>query len=320
MTPELSVILVVGERRDRAVGALASVLAQDAIERLEILLLDLAPGDPPPVPGSEHPAVRTVKLPPDTLFSTAKARAVRMASAPVVVFLEEHCRTHPGWAGALIAAHRGPWAGVGAEVHNGNPEVALSRTIQVLNYLWWLPPAPRAEFEMLPGHNSSFKRDLLLAYGDELQELLRAEIVLHTRLRRDGHRLLLEPAAKFSHINESSLGSALRGRFLFNRCYGPMRARAFGWSLPRRLFYAAALPVLPFYTLSRLLQYAALRRPERLGRVIAGAPLLLFVQLASAAGHSLGLLFGMGDAEARFSLFEMNEFRRHQEPVVKSQG
>ena len=320
MTPELSVILVVGERRDRAVPALASVLAQDVVDRLEILLLDLAPGDPPPVPGSDHPAVRIVKMPPDTLFSGAKAKAIRMASAPVVVFLEEHCRTHPGWARALIEAHRGPWAGVGAEVHNGNPEVALSRTIQILNYLWWLPPAPRAEFDMLPGHNSSFKRDLLLAYGDELENLLRAEIVLHSRLRHDGHRLLLEPAAKFSHINESSLGSATRGRFLFNRCYAPMRARTFGWSLPRRLFYAAAMPIFPFYTLSRILYYAARRRPERLAWVIAGAPLLLLVQLASAAGHSLGLLFGMGDAEARFSLFEMNEFRRHQEPVVKRQG
>lgn len=317
MTPELSVILVVGERRDRVVGALASVLAQDVADRLEILLFDLGPGDPPPVQGSGHPAVRVVKMPPDTLFSAAKAKAIRMASAPVVVFLEEHCRTHPGWARALIEAHRGPWAGVGAEVHNGNPEVLLSRTIQVLNYLWWLPPAPRAEFEMLPGHNSSFKRDLLLAYGDELEELLRAEIVLHTRLRRDGHRLLLEPAAKFSHINESSLGSAFRGRFLFNRCYGPMRARAFGWSLPRRLFYAAAMPVFPFYTLSRLLHYAVRRRRDRLAWVIAGAPLLLAVQIASAAGHSLGLLFGTGDAEARFSHFEMNEFRRHQEPVVK---
>lgn len=312
MQPELSVILVVGERRDRVVPALASVLAQDVIERLEILLLDLGAGDPLPVPGSDHPAVRRIKLPPDTLFSSAKARAIRMASAPVVVFLEEHCRTHPGWAQALIEAHRGPWAGVGAEVHNGNPEVGLSRTIQVLNYLWWLPPAPRAEFDMLPGHNSSFKRDLLLAYGDELEELLRAEIVLHSRLRRDGHRLLLEPAAKFSHINESSLGSAFRGRFLFNRCYGPARAKAFGWSLGRRLFYAAALPVFPFYTLTRLLQYAVRRRPERLGRVIAGTPLLLAVQLASAAGHSLGLLFGTGDAEARFSRFEMNEYRRHQ--------
>ncbi|HEX6902831.1 MAG TPA: glycosyltransferase [Thermoanaerobaculia bacterium] len=311
-------ILVVGERRDRVVPALASVLSQDVVDRLEILLFDLGEGDPPPVQGSDHPAVRVFKMPPDTLFSNAKARAIRLASAPVVVFLEEHCRTHPGWARALIEAHRGPWAGVGAEVHNGNPEVALSRTLQMLNYLWWLPPAPRAEFEMLPGHNSSFKRDLLLAYGDELEELLRAEIVLHSRLRRDGHRLLLEPAAKFSHINESSLGSAFRGRFLFNRCYGPARAKAFGWSLGRRLFYAAAMPVFPFYTVTRLLQYAVRRRPERLARVIAGAPLLFVVQLASAAGHSLGLLFGTGDAEARFSRFEMNEHRRHQEPVVKT--
>lgn len=312
MQPELSVILVVGERRDRAVPALASVLAQDAVDRLEILLFDLAAGELPAVPGSDHPAVRIFKMPPDTLFSSAKARAIRLASAPVVVFLEEHCRTHPGWARALIEAHKGPWAGVGAEVHNGNPEVSLSRTLQMLNYLWWLPPAPRAEFDMLPGHNSSFKRDLLLAYGDELEELLQAEIVLHSRLRRDGHRLLLEPAAKFSHINESSLGSAFRGRFLFNRCYGPARAKAFGWSLGRRLFYAAALPVFPFYTVTRLLQYAVRRRPEKLARVIAGAPLLFVVQLASATGHSLGLLFGTGDAEARFSHFEMNEYRRHQ--------
>ena len=80
MHPELTIILVVGERRDRAVGALRSVLAQDAADRLEVLLMDLGPGDPPPISGSDHPAVRTVKLPPETLFSAAKAQAIRMAS------------------------------------------------------------------------------------------------------------------------------------------------------------------------------------------------------------------------------------------------
>ncbi len=312
MQPELTIILVVGERRDRAVGALGSVLAQDAVDRLEVLLLDLAPGEPPPLPDSDHPAVRTVKLPPDTLFSAAKAHGVRLAAAPAVAFVEEHVRVHPGWAQALIEAHKGPWAGVGAEVHNGNPEVALSRTIQVLNYLWWLPPAPRAEFDMLPGHNSSFKRDVLLAYGAELDELLRAEIVLHTRLRRDGHRLLVEPAARLSHINESSFASAARGRFLWNRLYGRMRARVFGWSRRRRIFYVAATPLIPFYTLARLALYALRHRPHLLPRLLAGSPFLLAVQLASVTGHSMGLLFGMGRAEARFSWFEMNEYRRYR--------
>jgi hypothetical protein len=134
VSPDLSVILVLGARRDRAAGALWSLLVQSVVERMEILLFDLAPGEPPPLPGSEHPAVRLSRLPPETLFSTAKAHGIRSAAAPVVAFVEEHCRVHPGWAAALLAAHEGPWAAVGAEVHNGNPEVAISRQIEVLNY------------------------------------------------------------------------------------------------------------------------------------------------------------------------------------------
>jgi hypothetical protein len=92
-----------------------------------------------------------------------------------------------------------------------------------------------------------------------------------------------------------------------------MRARSFGWSPLRRLFYAAATPLLPFYTLSRLTLFALRRRRDLLPRLLASAPVLLAVQLASATGHFLGLLFGIGDAEARFSLFEMNEPRRYRD-------
>lgn len=307
--PGMSVLLAVGERRDRAVHALASVLAQSAVDRLEVLLLDCAPGDPPPLPGSDHPAVRTVRLPPDVLFSAAKAHGVRIASAPVVAFLEEHCRALPGWAEALIEAHRGPWAGVGAEIRMGNPEVPVSHLVSVLNYHLWLPPARRAEHDMLPGHNASFKRDLLLAYGDELEDLLRAEIVLHGRLRRDGHRLLLEPAARVAHLNESTLGSIVRGRFLWNRCYGPSRARTFGWSAGRRLLYVVATPLIPFYALAKIVRTLSRTRPEALSTVLRWLPLFLAAHLATAAGQAMGLLFGRGDAEARFTLFELNEPR-----------
>jgi hypothetical protein len=313
MPAELSVILIVGARRDRAAGALRSVLSQSAVDRMEVLLFDLAPGEPPPLPGSDHPAVRCVRLPPDTLFSAAKAQGVRTAAAPVVAFVEEHCRVHPGWAAALVAAHEGPWAAVGAEVHNGNPEVALSRHIEIINYRPWMAPAVRGEHGMLPGHNSSFKRELLLAYGEELDDLLRAEIVLHVRLHRDGHRLLLEPAARFSHINESTLASAARGRFLWNRVYGCMRARTFRWPLARRLFYVAATLATPFYSLARTGLFVAREQPELLGRLLAGAPAVFVLQLASGLGFSLGLVAGTGEAEARFSLYEMNEYRRYRE-------
>lgn len=313
MRPDLTILLVIGERRDRAAGALASLLAQESIDRLEILLLDCAPGDPPPLPGSDHPAVQRVRLPPDTLFAAAKAHGVRMAAAPVVAFLEEHCRAWPGWAEALIEAHRGPWAMVGAEVHNGNPEHAASRMTEMVNFHPWLPPAPRQEFDMLPGHNGSFKRDALLIYGDRLADLLSAEIVLHTRLRQDGHRLLLEPAARFTHINESTFRSAARGRFLWNRCYGPMRAETFGWSRGRRLLYIAATPIIPLYSIAKLGWTLARRRPHLLRRAAASLPGILYIQLASAVGQAAGLLFGPGSAESRFTWYEMNEPREYSE-------
>lgn len=307
--PELSVILVIGERRDRAVRALASVLSQSVVDRLEVLLFDCAPGEPVPLPGSDHPAVRTIRLPADSLFSAVKAEGVRRASAPIVAFIEEHCQALPGWAEALIEAHRGPWAGVGAEVHIGNPGVPVSHLVAVINYHPWLPPAPRSEHDMLPGHNSSFKRDLLLAYGDELVDLLRAEIVLHGRLRKDGHRLLLEPTARFAHLNESTLSSIARGRFLWNRCYGPSRAHTFEWSTGRRLFYAAATPLIPLYALVKITRTLSRRRPDLLPVIFRWLPHFLAAHLATAAGQAVGLLFGTGDSEKHFTLFELNEPR-----------
>ncbi len=325
MSTELSVILVVGDRRDRAIACLASLLAQDVIASMEIQLFDCAP-HLPPIVGSDHPAVRTIPLAADTLFSTAKARGIREAKAPVVVFFEEHARAHAGWARALLAAHHETepsWAGVGAEVHNGNGRVRVSRHLELANYHPWLPPAERAEHGMLPGHNSSWKREVLLRYDADLEDLLRAEIVLHQMLVRDGHRLLAEPAARFEHLNETTLESSSRGRFLWNRLYAPARARFFGWSWARRIFYVLVMPLIPIYSLVRLSLFFSLKRRDYLGRFVQAIPLLAIVQAASAAGFALGLLRGEGDAEAKFTWFEMNEPRDpnpalHPEPASES--
>ena len=43
----------------------------------------------------------------------AKTAGIRCATASVVVLTEDHCFPDPGWARALIEAHRGNWAAVG---------------------------------------------------------------------------------------------------------------------------------------------------------------------------------------------------------------
>jgi len=289
--------------------ALASLLAQDDLENAEIILVDRAEGFAD-LPGSDHPVVKLIRVPGDTSFAAARASAVRMARAPYVSFLEEHCRARPGWFRALRRAHEsGPWAAVGGEVHHGNGSFGISRLIGIMNYYQWLAPTPSGERTLLPGHNSSFRRDVLVAYGDELDELMRADVAFFQKLVADGHRLYLEADAKFEHLNETRLLSIAKGYFFWHRGYGVERAAVHRWSPAKRALYIVATPLIPFYFLLKITLRLRKLRPDLVGEALRGAPQILFAQLASATGQAFGLLFGPGDGEARFSDYELNEHR-----------
>lgn len=299
---------MVGTQRARAGLALQSLLTQEGIERTEVLLFDRAEGSAD-LPGSDHPSVRLHRVPPDTVFSAARTTGVHLARAPYVGFLEEHCRARPRWIAALLRAHQGPWAAVGGEVHHGNPGFGISRLIGIMNYYPWLAPATSGERDMLPGHNSSFRREVLLSYGDDLERLLRADVSLFQQLVADGHRLYLEADAKFEHFNETCLRSIVKGYFFWHRGYGVERARVHRWSLARRAFYVTATPLIPFYFVAKLLTRLSKVRPDLVAETLMGTPKILVAQLASASGQALGLVFGPGDTEARFSDYELNEPR-----------
>lgn len=305
MPPELSAVVVVGDLRERAGDCLRSLLGQGLGERLEVLLVDVAGDGATPVAGSDAPPVRILKLQPATTFAQARAGAVREARGAVVAFLEEHTLAHPGWGEALLGAHRGPYAGVGPAIVNGNPGVGKSDIGGLLAYGHFYPPCRRAEVEFLAGHNSSYKRDALLALGEDLDRLLRSDLVLQRRLRRLGHRLLVEPAAVLAHRNEVSLRVRARGIFLWYRTYAVLRAEEDRWSAARRAFYIAATPVVPLYFLAHFTRFVRRERAAHLEILLRGTLHALAVMLAGAAGQALGLMMGPGNADAAFSRFEL---------------
>jgi hypothetical protein len=309
MPVDFSVGLIVGQRRERAVRCLETLVSQSVVDRMEILLFDIARDRHDPLPGSNHPQVRIVRMPGST-YAQARLRAVHEGTGPIVGFIEEHAWAFRGWAEAIIEAHGQPYAGVGAEVHIGNPSVPYSPLIGVMNHHPWLAPATPGLKTHLPGHNSAYKREILLRYGDRLLDLLRAELALCTALRKDGHQLFLETKARFAHINETGIASPSRGYFLWNRCYGDSRARQFQWSPLRRAFYAACTPLMPVYYLGHLLPRLYRERPDLFPIALAGVHRLFLAQMASAVGHTTGMLFGVGDAEERFSDYETSEYRQ----------
>src|SRR4051812_15014509 len=245
MSAALSVIIITPDRFATIRKTLSHLAAQNVAAQLEIVIV--APSAS--ALGLDEAALRyfvsftVVETGP--VVSTARARAagVRAASAPIVAFAEDHSYPGPGWADTLIKRHQKSWAAVGPAVANANPRTVTSWANLLIEYSEWLDPCSSVEREHLPGHNSSYKRSLLLEYGDRLEQMLDAESILHWDLRRKGHRLYLEGAAQTFHENFSRPLPCLALRFNGGRLFAAARSRT--WPAWRRALFALGSPLLP---------------------------------------------------------------------------
>jgi hypothetical protein len=306
--PELSVILITPDSFETIRRTVGCVVRQNVRDRIELIVV--APSDArieidealvAPLAG-----VQVVRLPSLTPTGPARAAAIRAARAPIVAFGEEHCFPAPGWAEAFLSAHRGVYAAVGPAMRNANPDTIVSWADLIIGYGPWLAPVLAGEREFLPGHNSSYKRSVLLEYGDRLDELMEAETVLMWDLRSKGHRLLLEPTAQAAHTNFGLWRPWIQVMFLNGRAFADTRSSR--WSLARRLVFAGASPLIPFVRLARTLGDA-----RRLGR---GWPFLARVVptvgvglIFDALGQMVGYALGAGTAHERLAAFEWHRLK-----------
>ena len=126
----------------------------------------------------------------------ANAEGFRHARAPVVVFAEDHCFADPGWAEALIRRHEIGCAAAAPRIRNANPATALSWCDLLINYGPWLETSGSATREALPGHNCSYKKEILEGYDERLAEWLDVESELHLEMAGRGLTLQLESDAE----------------------------------------------------------------------------------------------------------------------------
>lgn len=196
---------------------------------------------------------------------------------------------------------------MGPALRNANPGNAVSWADLLIAYAPWLHPAPAEDVPFLPGHNSSYRRDVLLACGERLEALLDNETLLHWQLQRRGLRLRLQPRATAAHTNFGRLFPWLPVQFRCGRLFAA--ARSEGWSPLKRLLYGAASPLIPLRRWWRIQR--ALARPERRElRVPAGAHGLVLLGLAAdGLGQMAGALLGPGDAARGFTEMEFGRER-----------
>jgi hypothetical protein len=168
-------------------------------------------------------------------------------------------------------------------------------------------PVPGGDVMRLPWHNTSYKRDLLLAFGDRLAEVLEVESVLQEELRARGHRLYLDTAIYTEHVNFSRLRPFVEEYYVSGRLFGARRAQAQRWSVARRAVYAVGSPLIPVKRLPEVVRQ--LRRVGRGALLPRIVPALVVGLAAHSLGEMVGYVLGAGNAGEQKSAREFDRAR-----------
>jgi len=305
--PAMSVVVIAPGSYRTFAPTIRSLARQSVAGRLELLCVatSAAELEPDTAELAAFLRWRVVELGEIPSVSAANAAGVRASTAPVVALVENHVFVQPGWAEALLAAHDAGWDAVGPAMGNANPRSLVGTASFLIAYSQWSKPTESGPADDLPGHNSSYKRALLLEYGERLESRLETESVLHAELRAKGRRLYLAAGARILHLNPTRLAAYTEEIHHYGRLFAA--ARAASWSFPRRAAYCAGSPLLPLLRLARLWRYLPRLGLLRLVPLLA----LLFLGLsASALGELIGYAVGEGDAAARMRDFEIHRERQ----------
>lgn len=307
--PKVTIVFITSRQRDRAQRCLDGVLGQAALERAEVLLFDLAAHSLPPLQGQEAAQVKVLGTDPGAGFHELRAQAVRSARGEAVAFVDDHTLVCDGWLSALIHDFDEGYAGVSAVPTFERPGEGVSAILALMHYMGFERMTTRQEVAGLPGHNSAYRREALLSFGDELPDLLSCEMLLEQRLRTRGLKLLVDPAAGFVHLNIVSAHDLYQVCYLRDRVFSAMRARLSGWGLGRRLAQLAAAPVMPVIRLAKAVRHLRQVDPARLAVLRRYAVVFLISQLYAGVGLGMGAVFGAGDADRRFTQYELDRLQ-----------
>jgi hypothetical protein len=214
---------------------------------------------------------------------------------------------------------------------NANPRTSVSSADFLFGYGPWVEPSRCGERQDLPGHNSSYKRKILLGYGPRLEEMLEAEMVMQWDMRSRGLRFFQPESVRTHHTNISLFSPYAETCFYVGRQFGAARARH--WNFTRRAIFFLASPLIPAVRFAKLLREAK-TSPVCRREIVHGLMPLLAGLLLDGLGQMIGYGFGGGDsgtklkhvefnravnvtAEDRRLLFEFTEDRTPVETVVE---
>jgi hypothetical protein len=305
--PSLSAIVVIPDRFETVSTTMGYLRKQTVADQIEIVFVGPSSSKPDVDKADLTPfhSWKFVSLEKIPSIGSGFTAGILQASAPIVALTEDHSYPDARWAELFITAHQLPWAVVGPGMQNGNPVNLVSWADYYQAYGQWNEPQKSGKINSVPGHNSSYKRELLLSFGDELKVLMQAESILHRRLKEKGYEFAIEAGTRTSHLNFFLWSTWIPARYYAGRQFAG--TWAYSWSWIRRLTYAVASPGIPWLRLWRTHKYVW--KHHRFVFSFRIMVTILIGYIIEAFGNFLGFLAGMGDASYKIAFYEFHRVK-----------
>lgn len=238
-------------------------------------------------PDAARADLRIVRTSESALIPEMWRAGIEAASGEIVALTTCHFEHDADFAVALRTAFADPGAaGVGGRIDPPRSGGSSEWAVYLLRYGRFLGQAARRAVDDFAADNGAYRTEVA-------RERLRAsersgfwEHEFHREMRRDGLRLLYDPAIKVRQTAAFPAADFLRQRFRHGLLFG--RERAAGLPFAARCFRAlGAAFLLPWLLLVRASR-GAIKEPNLLGGWMRSLPWLLLFASAWAAGEATG--------------------------------
>jgi len=245
----------------------------------------------------EHPGVRLIALDRSTGVPELRARGVRAAAGKIIAVLGDYCEPSSSWCREILAAHTAhSELVIGGVIEPSAPRSMADRAAFLCEYGACLDSESGAAVMTLPGPNVSYKRAVVEAAGDLLENGL-WETLLHRRLERRGYGLRSSSRVRVRHHKHYTTVRFCRERYHFGRAFAAARSRELSGA--GRLLHTATAPGLPLLLAGRVGWELAGRLG--IGRVVPLTPYILLFMTAAGLGEVMGYVLRPGRRPAEFA-------------------
>lgn len=189
----------------------------------ETIVVDSSNDHTPEIVRTEYPWVRLLRLDRQTLPGPARNAGARLASRPILAFLDADCVPPPGWARKIAAHHDHGHRAVGGSIQVAETDNDYAWAGHMMEFREFSPSGAARLLEHVPSCNISYRHDLFLKAGGFPEDFYPQEdLLFDAQLNRQGVKIFFDPGNSVRHYCRGTL----RGYLTHQRRIGHVTYRA----------------------------------------------------------------------------------------------